>query len=444
MESQLPVGRSRTKSVLVVGAGPAGLVTAKNLLSSAGNFKVTIFESSARIGGMWAIRNGELGVKCSPEMPTNLSRFTVAFSDLSWTSVDLRDEPDEPHVQVPIFPKAWHVGRYLETYAKKYIPYNIVSFNRTVVNSKRELVNGSWRWTVQYKDEAIGDAQGSSVPIRSAVFDHVVVASGFFQNPGSLPLESPLPEQLPLYPAISSKIKHSTDFRSIQDLLAGPVNSTDEKSIVVVGGSLSGVEAAVAAAFQLSNATHSPGEVPAWANSKVYHVSNRPVYCLPRYLPCVATPGRPPTFMPLDLSLYDLGGRLAFQDPVIPSNGKKSPEQARAAHEKLRSIVGEQPKVSSIQLTFTQRQRDLPVATAIADSYYQFVQSGHIIPHRGRAVDLECDDLQDREAPLTMAVRPRPPWDIGLLDFDNVGINTAVSNVPLVNQIILIPSSIHW
>ena len=57
-------------------------------------------------------------------MPTNLSRFTVSFSDLAWQSVNLARDPDGAEGSngnggaLPLYPKAWQVGRYLEEYAK--------------------------------------------------------------------------------------------------------------------------------------------------------------------------------------------------------------------------------------------------------------------------------------------------------------------------------------
>lgn len=100
------------KSVCIVGAGPAGLVGAKILLGTK-QFTVTILERGDRIGGIWALDENSKDGYLGPSTPTNLSRFTVAFSDLDWKSIDLSSgkHGEEAKQNVPMFPKAWHVNR---------------------------------------------------------------------------------------------------------------------------------------------------------------------------------------------------------------------------------------------------------------------------------------------------------------------------------------------
>lgn len=74
-------------------------------------------------------------------MRTNLSRYTVAFSDLSWESVfDSQD--------VPMFPQAWQVGMYLEEYVERYIPSGVIRLGHTVVQTVRR--DAERRWTVKW------------------------------------------------------------------------------------------------------------------------------------------------------------------------------------------------------------------------------------------------------------------------------------------------------
>lgn len=80
-------------------------------------------------------------------MRTNLSRYTVSFSDLSWESVfDGRSE------DVPMFPRAWQVGMYLEQYAGRYIPPGVIRLGSQVVKTIR-LEDGKG-WTVFWAAEA--------------------------------------------------------------------------------------------------------------------------------------------------------------------------------------------------------------------------------------------------------------------------------------------------
>ena len=75
---------------------------------------------------MWRAKKGERGEKCSPDMRTNLSRFTVAFPDLPWQQVPLGGDDEYSSVtSPPMYPKAHQVGAYLEEYARRFIPKGI-------------------------------------------------------------------------------------------------------------------------------------------------------------------------------------------------------------------------------------------------------------------------------------------------------------------------------
>ncbi|KAI4707045.1 hypothetical protein J4E89_008380 [Alternaria sp. Ai002NY15] len=230
------------QAVCVVGAGPAGLAAAH--ICRQHGFAVTVYEAADRVGGMWRHDRGEFGDKCSPEMRTNLSRYTVAFSDLAWTS------------------------------------------------------------------------------------------------------------------------------------------------IVVIGGGISGSEAASQAASQISNAKHSPGGMtPSHADSRVFHVINRPFYCLPRYLPQDPQTHdghfKPaPRFLPLDLILYNLSrrghGDISAAISTVP------PEKAKKGHDFLRSSIGcHHADVGFSELAYTATQTQHPGYTGITDTYMEFVRSGIIVPVRG-------------------------------------------------------------
>lgn len=86
--------------VAVIGAGIAGLVTAKVL--AADGFEVTVFEREPTIGGVWAAS------RTYPGLRTNNSRDTYAFSDHPYDR------------SADVFPTAEHVREYLASYVERF------------------------------------------------------------------------------------------------------------------------------------------------------------------------------------------------------------------------------------------------------------------------------------------------------------------------------------
>ena len=381
---------ARLKTVCVVGAGPAGLVAAKTLLQH-GEYLVTVFEAASCVGGMWRAQPGEFGDKCGPEMKTNLSRFTVAFPDLSWSSVDLSDPVSgSPVATPPMFPKAWQVGRYLEAYTKKFGLDSSILLNQRVVAVR--LLNDLNTWKVTTEDTVTKQRVTNT-------FAHLIIASGFFDKPArSL---DPSPEKH------SPNIKHSSSFRDLSSL------TKSAGKIVVIGGSISGSEAAAQAAFQISDARSSPNKTkPVHADSKIYHIVNRPFYCLPRYLPQdphnaeIQDFNLSPKFLPLDLVLYNLSRR--GEGDISASITTVPPEKAQKGHEFLRSVLGgDQRDVGHPELVYTPDNTQYPAYTGITDTYLEFVRSGIIVPVQGW-VD-EVKQQEDREA-FDITLKQYEPW----------------------------------
>lgn len=80
-------------------------------------------------------------------MRTNLSRFSVAFSDLSWESVI-------PDADIPIFPQARQVGEYLACYAERYVPAHVLRLGCRVIRTIRRVGGGGDpKWNVQWVQE---------------------------------------------------------------------------------------------------------------------------------------------------------------------------------------------------------------------------------------------------------------------------------------------------
>lgn len=367
------------KSVLVVGGGPGGLVAAKTLLHHAGNekYKVTVFEAAERVGGMWRSLPGEDGEICNPHMPTNLSRFTVAFPDLAWGSVDLSNPVTgaKHSGRPPMFPAAWQVGRYLDAYSKKFLAPDVVQLNRRVTAADFDVDGQTGKWDVTSVDTTTQQESKDS-------FDYLIVASGFFHR------AAPKVRQTQMQHGSSKRIQHSTQFRDVASF------SDDAGKVVVIGGGISGSEAATTAAFQISSAKHSPGNKPAWADSKVYHVFHRPFYALPRYVP--KDPYNPaiqdfslsPKFLPVDLALYDIG-RRGVDGPITASVGLLTPDKSQKSHEFIRSLLGgDQRATGRMELVSKPDTTKYPAYTGITDLYAEFVRDGLIVPLNGRVQNI--------------------------------------------------------
>jgi hypothetical protein len=379
------------RSVCIVGAGPSGLVAAKTFLQH-GSYAVTVYEAADRVGGMWRAQPGEYGDKCSPEMKTNLSRFTVAFPDLSWSSVDLSNPVTgaaSPST-LPMFPKAWQVGRYLEKYTEKFGLKSNILFNQKVVNA--DTLDDMKTWQVTTYDTVTHQS-------NMQTFDYLIIASGFFDEPGRTFTPSPGSDL--------RNIQHSSVFRDLSSL------TQRSGKIAVIGGGISGSEAAAQAAFQISSAKNSPGKSkPVHAQSKIYHIVNRPFYCLPRFLPQDPYKGSTqdanlaPTFLPLDLILYNLSrrgeGEISAAITTVP------PEKAKKGHDFMRSVIGgDQHEYNNPALVYTSDQTQYPGYCGITDTYMEFVRSGLIVPVQGWVE--KAEQKKDGEV-FDIALQHSKPW----------------------------------
>jgi len=138
-----------TARVAVIGAGPAGLVVSRWLLSQ--GFEPSIFEQGPTLGGQWTAQAGRSGVW--PGMHTNSSRILTSFSDL-------------PIDSDAVFPSGRDVLDYLHRYARTFDLETRLHCN-TRVDSVTRSAPG---WVVRHGGE-------------QKTFDNVVVASGRFHSP---------------------------------------------------------------------------------------------------------------------------------------------------------------------------------------------------------------------------------------------------------------------
>ena len=143
------------KSVAVIGAGVAGLATARVLLQQ--GIDCTLFERASVLGGVWMAGYSNFGV----QVPRDLYEF-----------------PDWPLPKgTANFTPGPVIQKYLEDYAEHFAITPCIRFNADVTNIAERDGPGSG-WTVAWQQN--GEAQSTS-------FDMVVVCIGLYSNKPHMP-----------------------------------------------------------------------------------------------------------------------------------------------------------------------------------------------------------------------------------------------------------------
>ena len=403
------------KSVCIVGGGPGGLVSAKTLLQTK-QFEVTVYEKEDRTGGIWALDQDSTGGFLNPYTPTNLSRYTVGFSDLDWNAVDFSDHEKGGVVngtaskpRPPTFPKAWMANRYLETYRHKHIPEETVLCGRMVKKAHR--TGDKWRVTIQ-------DNQRHE---ETHEFDYLIMASGFFCRPRLIGQDVPsLSSNEP-----SVKIIHSSQFRRLEDLLPHDVDLKGKKILMLGGGNSSG-ETAASVAMQLSDAQWSPdGRLrDRYKGCKIVHVTPRPFYPIPHFHEYEEGSR---SYVSLDMKLYDFSRRPKGQGSYA---GLQTKEVKNMVHGFMQTMVGgDQSDISDALVSHAGDERG-SAYVAITETYSEFARSGLIETVRGRVTGL--DDSGDH---LTRAMIKNGNEEYVLDDVAAVIYATGYTPIPALDML---------
>jgi len=208
------------KRVAIIGAGPAGLFTAKSCFEY--GLEPTIFEKSSAMGGVWS----GLGSGAAwAGMHTNLSKWSCMFSDFPW---------DE---SVQDFPFQGEVASYLKSYADAFHVTPCIQFESEV----RAVNQVNRHWVV-------------NVNGMMHEFDGVIVASGFFAE------------------GVTPEIEGQNNFngRIIHSSKARPDMILPDDKLIVCGGSFSGYELA--------------SEFAKVSKHPVAHIFREPSWILNRYI----------------------------------------------------------------------------------------------------------------------------------------------------------------
>jgi len=385
------------KTICIIGAGPAGLVAAKTFLRT-GQCNVTIYEKADRLGGIWALDEASIGDYLSPQTPTNLSKFTVGFSDLSWESVRLNGESTDNDAL--IFPRAWQVNRYLEAYRAKFIPDGTIQYGHEVTATVRRMqlaVGAKEHWMVSVKDKH-GVEQEKQ-------FDHLVVASGFFSTPR--PLQQTVCAGLETLPI---KAIHSSRFRNLNDLFPESVSPAG-KTILIIGGGNSSGEVAAAVASHLSNAQWAPDHdlQQKFAGCKIIHVTPRPLYGLPPFVPIDESST---SFVPVDFHLYNLARRPPVA--ITGNAGRVTDGVKDMVHDFMQNMLGgDQSDLGADALVSPKGSERATVQVALSESYPEYVRSGLIDVRAGRVTSIAANVNGETSATVKLGNTSDTIGDIG-------------------------------
>ena len=139
--------------IAIIGAGVAGIVTAKTLLRR--HYDCTLFERADTLGGVWASGYSNFGIQVQREL------------------YEFPDWPQPP--DVADFTPGPIVRDYLERYAKHFDVWPHIEFGAAVNHLGRRPDAG---WRIDYTQHGQG---------LSADFDFVVVCTGLYSNRPHLP-----------------------------------------------------------------------------------------------------------------------------------------------------------------------------------------------------------------------------------------------------------------
>ena len=196
--------------IAIIGGGASGIVAAKEAQEA--GFKCDVFEKEDVPGGVW--RPDGLAWE---KMRVNISRFTGVFSDFSW------EQAFPSRKNIPAYPTTLDMHAYLLAYIKHFQLESYIHLGRSVIHIGKD----NQGWTIIWREKE---------KIKQENYAAVILAIGRYQVP-----------YIPDFKGLESYSGHwihSANYRSAE-CFAG-------KSVLIVGGSLSGV----AIASEIPRAQH--------------------------------------------------------------------------------------------------------------------------------------------------------------------------------------------
>ncbi len=194
------------KRVGIVGAGFAGLSTAKVLMAL--GYQVQVFEKEADVGGVWSAS------RRYPGLTTQNVRSTYALSDHPMPS------------SYPEWPSGEQVQTYIQSYVDRFGLAPHLQLNTAV--ERAELDEATCVWTVTTRT-------GAAVETAVHHFDYLVVCNGIFSEPSI-----PAFEGSETFVAAGGRICHTSQFNDAE--------AARGKHVLVVGYGKSSCDVANAVA----------------------------------------------------------------------------------------------------------------------------------------------------------------------------------------------------
>ena len=161
------VSRDKRRKVLVIGAGPSGLVALKTLREN--GYDAVCIESSSEIGGTFASKSYDNGALVS-------SKYITAFSDFRWETAS------DNHPPIPEYLS------YLNEYCEAFNLYDHIYFDVQVTRLHKHHVGKNAKknvtvYSVSCKFMGDQQAQADIQLLLKTKFDAVAVCSGLHNVP---------------------------------------------------------------------------------------------------------------------------------------------------------------------------------------------------------------------------------------------------------------------
>lgn len=189
----------RVKSVCVIGAGTAGLCSAKHALAA--GMQVVVFEQADQVGGTWVytddVDRDEKGVSVHTSMykglHTNLPKEIMGYPDFAI--------PEQARSYIP----SGDMLDFLKLYAHEFKVNDVIKLRHQVI---RIRPTNDDKWEVLVRDYARDDGKSDVYH-----FDAVLVCNGHYHTPDYPKLKG--------YERFQGRQLHSHDYRCSQSYKGG-------------------------------------------------------------------------------------------------------------------------------------------------------------------------------------------------------------------------------